>query len=108
MLSSGQQWAIHFANIFHALPGEYDVASKHPQAAETVENVDSYQAVMDELREALAPELDLVQSKIHAPAKELQGILKQLRKTITKREHKVWFHLYHQHITTKYPFFHLI
>lgn len=62
------------------------------QAADTVENVDFFQAVMEELKETLAPELDLIQSKIHSPVKDLQGIMKQLRKTITKRDHKVRFY----------------
>jgi len=92
MLSSGQQWAIHFANIFHPLSGEFDIGTKHMQAADTVENVDFFQAVMEELKETLAPELDLIQSKIHSPVKDLQGIMKQLRKTITKRDHKVRFY----------------
>ncbi|KAF8588489.1 BAR-domain-containing protein [Ramaria rubella] len=89
MLSSGQQWSIHFANIFHPLSGEFDIIGNHPEAQETVRNVDLFQATMEELREALAPELELIQSKIHAPAKELQGIMKHLRKTITKRDHKL-------------------
>ncbi|KIJ45077.1 hypothetical protein M422DRAFT_29930 [Sphaerobolus stellatus SS14] len=89
MLSSGQQWAIHFANIFHPLSGEFDIGTKHPEAAATVDNVDTYQVVMEEMRETLAPELDLIQSKVLQPAKELQGITKQLRKTITKRDHKL-------------------
>jgi len=45
--------------------------------------------VNSELRAALAPELELIDSRIIAPAKELQGILKQIRKNITKRDHKV-------------------
>ncbi|KAF8525245.1 BAR-domain-containing protein [Hysterangium stoloniferum] len=89
MLQSGQQWSIHFANIFRPLSGEFDIAEKHPAAGNTLQNTDIYQATMEELKEALAPELELIQTKIYAPAKELQGILKQIRKTITKRDHKL-------------------
>jgi len=89
MLTAGQQWAIHFANIFHPVSGEFDIVEKHPEAQETVQNVDLFQATMEELKEALAPELELIQGKVQAPAKELQGIMKHLRKTITKRDHKV-------------------
>jgi amphiphysin len=89
MLASGQQWSIHFANIFHPISGEFDVAENHPESEVTVRNVDLFQTTMEELKEALAPELELIQGKIQAPAKELQGIMKHLRKTITKREHKV-------------------
>jgi len=89
MLQSGQQWSIHFANIFRPLSGEFDIAGRHPAAGDTIQNIDVYQSTMEELKEALAPELELIQTKIYAPAKELQSILKQVRKTITKREHKL-------------------
>jgi amphiphysin len=88
MLQSGQQWSIHFANIFRPMTGEFDMPEKYP-AEDTVQNSDLYQSIMEQLKEALAPELELIQTKIHAPAKELQSILKQVRKTITKRDHKV-------------------
>ena len=89
MLTAGHQWAIHFANIFHPISGEFDMLEKYPETQETVQNVDLFQATMEELREALTPELELIQGKVQAPAKELQGIMKHLRKTITKRDHKV-------------------
>lgn len=89
MLTAGQQWSIHFNNVFQPLSGEFDLIGKHPESQGTMQNIDSYQATMEELRDALTPELELIQSRIHAPAKEFQGVMKQLRKTITKREHKV-------------------
>lgn len=89
MLTSGQQWAIHFFNICSPLSGEIGLTSRHPEATNTLRNVGPYQAVMEELKDALMPELELIQSRIHAPAKELQGLMKQMRKSITKRDHKV-------------------
>lgn len=89
MLTAGQQWSIHFANIFRPISGEFDLLGKYPEAKETMQNVDLFQAAMEELREALSPELELIQGKVQAPAKELQGIMKHLRKTIIKRDHKV-------------------
>ena len=50
-----------------------------------------YQAMMEELRSLISPELELIQNKILGPTKELQGIVKLIRKTITKRDHKVLF-----------------
>jgi len=44
---------------------------------------------MQELKDTLGPELELISSRIIAPAKEFQGIMKTIRKNITKREHKV-------------------
>ena len=45
--------------------------------------------MMEELRSLISPELELIQSRILGPTKELQGIVKLIRKTIVKREHKV-------------------
>jgi len=57
--------------------------------------------VNSELRAALAPELELIQSRIIAPAKELQGIIKQIRKNITKRDHKLVDYDRHNNSLTK-------
>jgi len=51
--------------------------------------VDKYLAISEELRSSIAPELDLIDSRIIGPVKELQGVLKMIRKSITKRDHKV-------------------
>jgi amphiphysin len=61
----------------------------YPEAGPTVKSVDAYESTMEEVRSAVAPELELIQSRIVGPLKELQGIIKTIRKTITKREHKV-------------------
>lgn len=39
--------------------------------------------------ETLAPELELIESRIVLPSKELHDICKKIRKTIVKREHKL-------------------
>lgn len=41
------------------------------------------------IAETLAPELDLIDTRIVLPSKELVDICKKIRKTITKREHKL-------------------
>ena len=89
LLTGAENWAIHFQNIFSPLSGEFDLIGRHPEAADSIRNAASYQTVNSELRAALAPELELIESRIIAPAKELQGIMKQIRKNITKRDHKV-------------------
>jgi amphiphysin len=75
--------------VFSPITGEYDLAGKHPGARETLRAVDGWQACTEELQGAVAPELDLIESRVAAPLKEFQGVLKTIRKTITKREHKV-------------------
>jgi amphiphysin len=54
-----------------------------------VNNIGQYQTLMEELRETLAPELELIDSRVITPSLELQDICKRIRKTITKRDHKV-------------------
>lgn len=89
MLDSGSKFGDGYAGLFHPLVGEYDLLGRHPEADKTVRNVDGYSTAMTELKETLNPELDLIASRIIAPAKEFQGIMKTVRKNITKREHKV-------------------
>lgn len=89
MFTSGQGFAAHFSQIFHPVVGDYDLIGKNPQAADTIRNVDGYQAVFEELRASISPELELIESRIVTPVKELQVIMKQIRKSITKRDHKV-------------------
>ena len=38
---------------------------------------------------ALSPELELIESRVASPVRELQGIMKMIRKSMTKRDHKV-------------------
>ena len=66
---------------------------KHPDAEHTIKNVDAYEEVMEDLRGSIIPELELIEARITGPTKELQVVLKSIRKSITKREHKV--RLYH-------------
>ena len=63
--------------------------SKHPEAEHTIANVDGYAATLEDLKSSVVPELELIESRIVGPIKEFQGILKAIRKSITKREHKV-------------------
>lgn len=85
----GHGFGQHFATLMRSTTGEYDLATKHPEAAHTIENVDAYEIAFQELRSQIAPELELIESRIVGPIKELQGIMKIIRKTITKRDHKV-------------------
>ena len=74
--------------IFSPISGEYDLIGKHPNASHTIRSVTKYQAAMEELKLLISPELELIESRIAAPIKEFQTIVKTIRKTITKRDHK--------------------
>lgn len=75
--------------MFTPVKGEYDLAEANPDAAHTITNIDEYEVMMEELKVAVQPELELIGSRILGPSMELKEVLKAVRKSITKREHKV-------------------
>lgn len=89
MVNSSSAFAEAFLAIFTPGGTEYDLESRYPGAAETIKQIGSYQTDMAELKETLAPEVELIETRIIAPAKEFIDLLKKIRKTITKRDHKV-------------------
>lgn len=89
MLLSGAAFGTAFTTLFSPLGSEYDIERRHPQAASTLSNISHYQQMMDELRETLTPEIDLIESRVVAPLKDFEMILKAVRKNITKRDHKL-------------------
>ncbi|ORX35804.1 hypothetical protein BD324DRAFT_631775 [Kockovaella imperatae] len=89
LLHSGSNFAGSLETLFSPMGGEYNLAQKHPQSEITLKNIDMYQRLMEEVRETLAPELELIEAKIVQPCKELVDICKKIRKTCTKRDHKL-------------------
>lgn len=94
MLTAQAGFATTFTTLFTPLGDEHSLTSRHPGAEHTLRNIDQYQDLMAELRDAVQPELELIDSRITAPLKEYQELLKKIRKTITKREHKVRYVLF--------------
>jgi amphiphysin len=68
---------------------EVDLERNHPQASNTIVNLNYFQGSMDELRETLTPEIELIESRILVPLGEFMQILKTTRKNIVKRDHKL-------------------
>ncbi|KAH9917360.1 BAR-domain-containing protein [Epithele typhae] len=89
LFTNAVDFGTHWATIFHPLGGEYGLESRHPEAEPTIAHVDSYAAVMEDLKSSVVPELELIESRVVGPIKEFQGILKAIRKSITKRQHKL-------------------
>lgn len=58
-------------------------------AAELREEADTDPSTIAMILETLNPELELIDSRVIVPCKELQDICKRIRKTIVKRDHKV-------------------
>lgn len=89
MFNSGVEFSDHFVAVFSPITGEFDLARQHPDSAATFESMGSYQELMTELNVAVQPELELIQTRIVGPLKEFKEVVKAVRKSITKREHKL-------------------
>lgn len=89
MFASSAGFAAHYSTIFHPIAGEFDLVGKHPDAEHTIKNVSKYEATTEELKDTVMPELELIESRVLAPVIEFQSVLKLIRKTMTKRDHKV-------------------
>ncbi len=105
LLVSGTSFSGSLSTLFAPIGAEYNLASKHPQAEVTLRNITTYQGLMEEMRgalrsclsercltrppETLSPELELIDSRIVQPCKELNDICKKIRKTCVKRDHKL-------------------
>ncbi|KAF9158084.1 hypothetical protein DFQ26_008001 [Actinomortierella ambigua] len=92
MLNHEAEFGIVLAEIYDPTLGAPagDVTPRRTQTApEAVKAVDDFQAVMREIRDLLLPEVDKLDGTIVAPLNEMQNMMKMIRKTITKREHKL-------------------
>jgi amphiphysin len=89
MLSSSTDFATAFTTVFSPIGGEDELEKRYPEAAMTIQHIANYHTEMAELKETINPELELIDSRVVAPVKDYQELLKKVRKSITKREHKV-------------------
>ncbi|TFK40932.1 hypothetical protein BDQ12DRAFT_646537 [Crucibulum laeve] len=89
LFESGAGFATHFSTLFQPISGEYDLIGKNPDCEHTLRNITKYETAMEEMRALIGPELELIESRILGPAKELQSVMKLIRKSITKRDHKL-------------------
>ncbi|EOO02716.1 putative bar domain-containing protein [Phaeoacremonium minimum UCRPA7] len=55
---------------------------------EGIRACEEYEAVVKDLQETLAPELEMIDSRVIRPANELLDVIKVIRKSAIKREHK--------------------
>ena len=56
--------------------------------AEGIQACEEYEVIVRELQEALAPELEMIDSRIISPADQLLEVIKVIRKVAVKRDHK--------------------
>ncbi|KAF7585546.1 hypothetical protein BBP40_010709 [Aspergillus hancockii] len=55
---------------------------------EGIRACEEYEAIVRELQESLAPELEMIESRIISPADQLLEVIKVIRKVAVKRDHK--------------------
>ena len=55
---------------------------------EGIRACEEYEAVVKDLQETLQPELEMIDNRIIRPANELLDVIKAIRKSVLKREHK--------------------
>ncbi|WPH02545.1 Hypothetical protein R9X50_00541000 [Acrodontium crateriforme] len=55
---------------------------------EGIRACEEYEVIVNELKASLQPELEMIQERVVKPADELSEIIKVVRKTATKRDHK--------------------
>jgi len=53
-----------------------------------IEACEQYEQIVQELKETIAPELEMIEQRVIAPADELLTIIKAVRKITVKRDHK--------------------
>jgi amphiphysin len=86
MLTAQSDFSLSFATILSPLSASDTSVNS---SSNTIKNIDAYNKIMVELKESLIPELELIDTRILAPLKEFQEVLKKVKKAITKRDHKV-------------------
>jgi amphiphysin len=55
---------------------------------EGIRACEEYKAIVEDLKAVLAPELEMIETRIIRPADELMEVIKVIRKTAVKRQHK--------------------
>ncbi|KAF9216655.1 hypothetical protein CPC16_006431 [Podila verticillata] len=92
MLNHQAEFGVILAEIYDPALGvpSGEVTPRRVQTApESVQAVDDFQAVMREMRDILLPEVDRLELTVVRPLTEMQNLMKLIRKTITKRDHKL-------------------
>ncbi|CAG8602067.1 185_t:CDS:2, partial [Diversispora eburnea] len=87
----------HQVNIAEILITLYDpikgseegaVTRRQKTPVKSMKAVEEYEAAVIEVRELILPELDTLDVTVISPAKEFLNIIKMIKKTISKRDHK--------------------
>lgn len=90
MLNHQIEFSQAMTEIYKPISGRVsDPDSIKPEGnPEGIRACEEYEAIVKELQETLAPELDMIETRVIRPATELMDVIKVIRKTALKREHK--------------------
>ncbi|CAN8106502.1 unnamed protein product [Discula destructiva] len=90
MLNHQIEFSKAIAEIYKPISGRMSdpdslVVRANPEGVEACEE---YEAVVKDLQETLAPELEMIEARVIRPATELLDVIKIIRKQLIKRDHK--------------------
>ncbi|KAL7903262.1 BAR domain-containing protein [Trichoderma sp. SZMC 28014] len=90
MLSHQIEFSKAMTEVYKPISGRVsDPDSIIPEGnPEGIAACEEYEAVVQELQETLAPELETIETRVIRPANELLDVIKVIRKTALKRDHK--------------------
>lgn len=90
MLSHQIEFSKAMTEVYKPISGRVsDPDSIKPEGnPEGIAACEEYEAVVQELQETLAPELETIETRVIRPANELLDVIKVIRKTALKRDHK--------------------
>ncbi|KAA8910097.1 BAR domain-containing protein [Sphaerosporella brunnea] len=91
MLNHQIEFSKAIAEIYKPISGRMsDPTSYHDDLGnpEGIRACEEYEGIVQELKAVLAPELEMIETRVIRPADELMEVIKVIRKTATKRAHK--------------------
>lgn len=90
MLSHQIEFSKAIAEIYKPISGRASDPTSYQFEgnAEGIQACEEYEVIVKELQEALAPELEMIDTRIISPADQLLEVIKVIRKVAVKRDHK--------------------
>lgn len=90
MLTHQIEFSKACADIYQPISGRVSDPDSFIQEGnpEGIRACEEYESIVRDLQETLAPELEMIESRVIKPADELMEIIKQVRKVAGKRDHK--------------------
>lgn len=90
MLHHQIEFSTAIAEIYKPISGRASDPNSYQDEGNTegIQACEDYSAIVRELQEALAPELEMIESRVISPADQLLEVIKVIRKVAVKRDHK--------------------